>query len=414
MTHFISFLVEANLGICFFLLVYKILLSKETDHRFNRAFLLFALAISIVLPFLHFRIPSVLTVGEGLQTYLLPEIQVTSLRGLLIQFDSFWFWTTSVYLIGAAISFMVFLIRLFNIAKEVFRAAMVKHESAWVIELNGEGEVFSFFKFIFVSKSLRLSDLEKQQVIRHERVHINNYHSCDILLINLISVLFWFNPFLKTYREVFVQVHEFEADARSVESHEVEAYCGLLAKAALQSSGFQLANHFTNSLTIKRIEMMKTVKTKISRRKVISIFGASIAFCCLVAGNSSVLGQAEQKNTSSNDEVFEQVDQLPTYGNEAQFAELYEFIGKNLAYPEEARKSKIEGKVFAKFVVEKDGSLSNVKVLKGIGHGCDEEVVRVVKLLPAKWKPGEKNGKIVRTTYTLPFFFKLSEQKKGD
>jgi len=75
-------------------------------------------------------------------------------------------------------------------------------------------------------------------------------------------------------------------------------------------------------------------------------------------------------------------------------------------------KKGIEGKVFTKFVVEKDGTVTNVAVVKGIGYGCDEETVRVVKLL-SKWNPGKKDGKIVRTNFTLPIVFQLSEPKKG-
>jgi protein TonB len=76
-------------------------------------------------------------------------------------------------------------------------------------------------------------------------------------------------------------------------------------------------------------------------------------------------------------------------------------------------KKRIEGKVFTKFVIEKDGTVTNVAVTKGIGYGCDDETVRVVKLLP-KWNPGKKDGKIVRTRFTLPIVFQLSEPKKRD
>jgi TonB family protein len=400
MNPFINYLIEANLGICFFLLVYKILLNKETDHRFNRVFLLLALVISVTLPFFHFQVPSLLTIDKDLQTYLLPEIQVGTLSGPVIQFDSFWFWTSSIYLFGAATFLMLFLIRLLKIAKEIHRSPIVKNGSVWLIESNDEQEVFSFFKFIFISKSLPLSELEKKQIIRHEQVHINHLHSVDILFVNLLGILFWFNPFLKAYRKSFVQLHEFEADARSVETDEVDSYCCLLAKAALTSSGYQLANHFTNSLTLKRIEMMKTVKTKIARWKIVTLVGATISFCCLIAGNGLVSAQTK------GDEVFELVDEMPSYGQGKN--ELNEFIGANLLYPEGARKSKIEGKVFAEFIVELDGSLSHVKIIKGIGYGCDEEVMRVVKSMPMKWKPGEKAGKTVRTKMTLPFMFRLS------
>ncbi len=356
MSPFINYLIEANLSICFFLLIYKMLLSKETDHRFNRAFLLLSLVISMTLPFFHFEIPSLLVIGKELQTYGLPEIKITTLTEPVIQFDSSGFWISSIYFLGVVIFLTIFLFRLLKIGKAIYGSPIIKNEPVWLIELKNEGEVFSFFKFIFISKSLHLTENEKQQIIRHEQVHINNYHSFDILMVNLISILFWFNPFVKTYRKLFVQLHEFEADARSVESYEVNEYCSLLAKAALRSSGYRLANHFTNSLTLKRIEMMKTVKTKISGGKIVSIAAIAFTFCCLVVGNGFVQAQAEQIKKSSSDEVFDQVDELPTFGTKPNYTELFDFIGKNLRYPDEARKSKIEGKVFVEFVVEKDGS----------------------------------------------------------
>ena len=194
-----------------------------------------------------------------------------------------------------------------------------------------------------------------------------------------------------------VQLHEFEADARTVERDEVDLYCCLLAKAALKSSGYQLANHFTNSLTLKRIEMMKTVKAKISNWKALSVLVAVLIFCLVVGW----------------DRVYDQVDELPTFGSGQQYNEVYEFIARNLQYPDEARRKGIEGKVLAKFVVEKDGTITNVAVVKGIGYGCDEATVRVVKLLP-KWNPGKKDGRVVRTRFTLPIVFQLSQPKKTD
>jgi len=156
---------------------------------------------------------------------------------------------------------------------------------------------------------------------------------------------------------------------------------------------------------------MKTVKTKMAKWKIAAITGAAMVFCCLVAGNGWALAQAktDPKSTSASEEAFKQVDQIPTFG---QGNDLWTFIAKNLRYPKAARKRGVEGKVFVEFVVEKDGSLSNVKALKGIGYGCDEEVVRVVKSLPS-WKPGEKDGKIVRTTFVIPIVFQLPAPQKG-
>jgi len=78
----------------------------------------------------------------------------------------------------------------------------------------------------------------------------------------------------------------------------------------------------------------------------------------------------------------------------------------NITYPQQAKKDSIAGRVFINFIIEKDGSVSNVKVLRGIGSGCDEEAVRVVSSMP-KWKPGIQNGEAVRVSYNIPIKFAL-------
>lgn len=104
------------------------------------------------------------------------------------------------------------------------------------------------------------------------------------------------------------------------------------------------------------------------------------------------------------EEVFLSVEENPEFPGGT--AKLLEYVQKNLKYPMMARESDIQGRVFVGFVVEKDGSISNVKVLRGIGGGCDEEAVRVVQSLP-KFKPGKQRGNPVRVQYTLPIVFKL-------
>jgi protein TonB len=103
-------------------------------------------------------------------------------------------------------------------------------------------------------------------------------------------------------------------------------------------------------------------------------------------------------------EIFHIVEEMPAFpGGEAK---LMEYVGKNIKYPQIARETGIQGRVFIGFVVEPDGSVSNVKLLRGIGGGCDEEAMRVVKSMP-KWKPGKQRGKAVRVSYQIPVFFKL-------
>ncbi|WP_435353971.1 TonB family protein [Emticicia sp. SJ17W-69] len=88
--------------------------------------------------------------------------------------------------------------------------------------------------------------------------------------------------------------------------------------------------------------------------------------------------------------------------------EMYKFLSQNLKYPSAAQRANIQGKVFLKFIVEKDGSITGVETMKGIGFGCDEEAARVVKLMP-KWIAGKQNGRNVRVFFTIPVFFRLDD-----
>lgn len=105
------------------------------------------------------------------------------------------------------------------------------------------------------------------------------------------------------------------------------------------------------------------------------------------------------------DEIFDVVEEQPEYPGGTQ--ELYSFIGKNFKYPEMARAANVQGKVYVSFVVGKDGSIEDVKILRGLGSGLDEEAVRVVKMMP-KWKAGKQRGKEVKVRYNLPIVCKLN------
>jgi TonB family protein len=264
-----------------------------------------------------------------------------------------------------------------------------------------------------------------------------------------------------------------------------------LAKVALQNNGYVLANHFTNSFTLKRIEMIKTVRSKIKIWKVLAAAFTLPLFFLVVAcqdqiadiqeigKNSSmaleypkevqteldkmkietptsefivvemnengrqILEKLESERTPENDimkmsvisavghenkfviiaqgkdadmlinitksedEVFTIVEQSaePVGGITQYFA----FLAENLKYPKEAVDNKIQGRVFTEFVVNIDGTLSDIKILKGIGNGCDEEALRVLKL-DYKWTPGQQRGKPVKQKMIMPVAFALDNE----
>lgn len=106
--------------------------------------------------------------------------------------------------------------------------------------------------------------------------------------------------------------------------------------------------------------------------------------------------------------IYRIVEQMPEFPGGVR--EMYRFLGENLKYPADAQRANVQGKIFVRFVVEKDGSIGEKNVLESLGYGCDEELLRVISLMP-KWESGRQNGKKVRTYYTLPCSFTLEEEK---
>ncbi|XZF13368.1 energy transducer TonB [Chitinophagaceae bacterium MMS25-I14] len=126
----------------------------------------------------------------------------------------------------------------------------------------------------------------------------------------------------------------------------------------------------------------------------------------LVPVASYARGQ-ESDSVKGNPQVFSFVEQMPEFpgGND----KIGKYLGEHIRYPKEAQRKDIQGKVLAKFVVNEDGSLSNIKILEGVGGGCSEEVIRVISGMPA-WKPGKQNGKYVKTFFTLPVTFYMMKK----
>ena len=124
-----------------------------------------------------------------------------------------------------------------------------------------------------------------------------------------------------------------------------------------------------------------------------------MAGCCLMTANAqkTVVSQTNHK-------VFDTVDQMPEYPGGMQA--MIEFLQTNMKYPEDAAKQKVEGRVMVQFVVETDGSVTDVHVAKQVFPSLDAEAIRVVQAMP-KWTPGKEKGKVVRVKYNLPIVFRM-------
>ena len=144
----------------------------------------------------------------------------------------------------------------------------------------------------------------------------------------------------------------------------------------------------------------------------------SILFIFLFFGTTTIAQVEEEEDVFIIEEIepeyegepiFDIVEIMPEFpgGKDA----LKQYLGENLIYPRKAADKGIQGKVYVQFIVEKDGSITSIKILRGIGGGCDEESVRVVKIMP-KWEHGSQRGKPVRVRYTIPIVFKLTSPKE--
>ncbi|MBN2638509.1 MAG: TonB family protein [Bacteroidales bacterium] len=274
--------------------------------------------------------------------------------------------------------------------------------------------MFSFFNWIFIPKSIYQGS-NGSVIIQHERIHVQQKHSIDLIIIELIRIFQWFNPFHYLITKEIKENHEYLADQGMKESNlAYEFYKALLFQ---QTTGIEInpiANHFSYSLLKKRMTMMKKQKPQ---NPIWTKFGwTALAFVLvLTACNQSAEKNSETKQQTSIKElppppppadttIFTVVEQSPEFigGTKA----LMKYLGENIKYPVEAKKEGIQGRVFVNFIIEKDGSVSNARILRGIGHGCDKEALRVVEQMP-KWIPGKQRGEPVRVVFTLPIQFKL-------
>jgi TonB family protein len=290
---------------------------------------------------------------------------------------------------------------------------------------------FSVFNLIFVQrKHYKKEGFDR--IIEHERVHVHQHHTLDLLLLESLIILQWFNPFLWLVKGSLKSVHEYLADQKVLSrGHDPRAYKLLLLNQTFGVQYITLSNNLNQSLTKRRFIMMsKKRNTGLSMIRMVLIFPAAMAIAVLFTLHSGEQLLAQQqdlvvhdatlttskamtqnKPVSQQEPVYTVVEQMPAFpgGNEA----LVNFMVNNVKYPENARKNGIQGTVYVTFVVEKDGSISNARVLRGVDKELDEEAVRVVNAMP-KWKPGKEKGKAVKVQFNLPVAYRLDsgDEKK--
>jgi TonB family protein len=444
MTDFFSYLLETSLILIVLYSGFFFVLRDKAAPSFNRLYLLLSLPAAFIIPLIHLPLqaaasgaaPLVWQPATQAWNYL-PELVVYANKadaGQAAANSINWLQLGGyIYFAGLLFSLMLSASRIAQLLKWLrklpFRYA--GDYSYLLAPTGGRFPTFSFLNYIFWDDTAPLSQEEARQVLRHEEAHVKEGHSYDILLLELLTALLWFNPFIYLYRHAVRQVHEHLADRHALQEGEQQAYLQLMVRQTLRQANLPLVSTFFQHNTLNRIRM---IQTKPSKPLLRAFFGLSLAAsvffvaACEDETEQSVPETAESMNfpetldipfepaipseseTPSNEgsnteQVFEVVEHQPTPkgGIEA----FYKFVGKELRYPEQAERLGVEGRVFVQFIVDERGLTSEVKTVKGVGAGLDGEAERVIKL--SKWEPGTQKGKAVKVRMIMPVSFKLNE-----
>ncbi len=468
MTDFLIYDLKVALLIAVFYMFYRLLLARETFHHINRIVLLTTAVASYVLPL------CVITIHETVVMQQTPTVTIDGLQASAYEPASTPLWQIVLpilFVIGVAAATGHTLCSLIRIIRLISHSEQHPQADGTTICVTGNADLapFSWMHYIVMNRS----DYETNDaaILAHERGHIRLHHSCDVILVDLLTALQWFNPAMWMLRSDLRAIHEYEADA-AVLSQGINArqYQYLLITKAGGIGGYSLANGITHSALKNRITMM--LHTKSQRRNylkllaLLPIVGVTLALNAetvkdyvynndepqkqvpvkkgrqnaAIKNNGKTILQvveaqdqkteAEAPKTEQKEQkgevvvvgyatpneraeaprdVFDVVEKMPEFPGGPQ--ELFGFLAKTIKYPAEAEKAGTQGRVIATFVVRKDGSISDAHVVKSVDPLLDAEALRVINAMPA-WTPGSQSGKPVNVKYTIPITFRLDGKTK--
>ncbi len=462
-----EFLIKSALLLAILYGGFALLLSRETFHRFNRLALLSVMVMSLVLPAIQIKAPSQLPLWgsavnaqesaielwdsffetkEDLTPNPSPMDEENSLiteNEQIIPFESDnkaksekalpqrGSWEGALYLAGVFASIGFFLFQLFRFWRDTKGGTSTRDEEGNTIVIRGgEFAPYSFLHYIIIS----VSDYERlrKPILAHEQAHIRLGHSWDLLLLEAMKAVQWFNPFVYLLGRDLKAVHEYEADNAVLnQGIDAKTYQLLLVTKAVGNRLQTLGNNLSHHSLKKRIKMMhkKTSNRWMMTKGIVLPALMALAVVAFAKPKAEEVPATKNENTTpvvsetttptevntevslqvNNDSIYEKVEKEAEFpgGLEA----MYKWIGYHLKYPEECRAKSIQGRVTIQFVVNKDGSISEIKTLRSPNPLLSKEAIRVVKAMP-KWSPAKVKGKVVRSYFRLPINFRIPDTEK--
>lgn len=456
------FIYSVKVAVCLalFYLFHKLLMSRDTFHTFNRFAILSMMLLSLVLPLVHLSLDSEAGINRG----------TVALEGLVAQTVvddggngvGEGMTLTQVLLATYVLGVMLFvgkaLLSVGSLLRLIRRARCVEvRNGIRIYTMHGDISPFSWFRYIIMSEKDWQEN--RREIVLHEMAHIRRCHSMDVAVCNMMIVFQWYNPAAWLLKRELQTLHEYEAD-EAVLSAGVDAthYQMLLIRKAVGERLFSMANNLNHNSLKKRITMMKIKRTNpVQKAKIAFVLPLAAmtvaAFASQKVENLSekVEQESEAFSSVSDNPVVRAVDETARvaavkvqeekaleeasslsmasdtaetkYGKEfpcipetfPQFPgghiALVEYLSKNIKFPKSKEKENVRARVVASFTVDKDGSITDAKIVRSQGEAFDNEALRVINGMP-KWIPGTQNGKAVSVKYTLPITFSTTDSDK--
>ena len=438
MGNFLVYILKSAACLAVFYLFYKLLMSRDTFHRFNRFALLGLLVLSSLLPLVEASVNSPAAVQETMltleQLLLLADIQPEgeSMAAATPSATVLWLRAALLVYLTGIVFFIVrnlcSLARLGRLICQGKREALNsylpdrKEKNVRLVVHDHDIAPFSWMHWIVIARK----DLEEngREILIHELAHIRNRHSWDLLLADLCIFVQWFNPAAWLLKQELQNIHEYEADETVLrEGVNARNYQMLLIKKAVGTRLYSMANSFNHSSLKKRITMMLKEKSNPwARAKYLYILPlAALAVTAFARPEVSavadeisavkVIAPAVHDSIQPNVQTAvaapsSALDQMPEFpgGMEA----LNTYLRNNIRYPQEAQKAGIQGRVIIQFIVSKDGSITDAEVVESVDPQLDAEGLRLIKNMP-RWKPGMRKGQAIRVKQTLPIRFAFTK-----
>jgi TonB family protein len=423
------YLLLVNIYLTLFFGFYSLLLRRETFFQLNRIYLVSTAILSFFIPLIQSEWVKSLFITQQVQytIYGSNAVSITDIAPI----------TNNPVTIGQVLIALYAAGVIFLAVKLILQLILLRR----IIQDPSPKVSYSFFNKVKISEGI-----DGREVIEnHELVHARQFHSADVLIIEAVMIINWFNPIVYLYRFAIKHVHEYIADRHTLKAGTNKAdYAMLLLSQTFDTPAHHLVNPFFNhSLLKQRIVMLQ--KNKSQRIKLIKYGLSAPLFILMLVLSSATIGNSKAVNaihdkaelilerpantitdttvitydpktdklpvtdTVPGKEIFTEVEHQPTFpGGQKAFDK---FLATTIRYPAEAVKKKVQGRSIVSFIVEKDGWLSDIKVVRSLGSGTDEEAIRALKMSP-KWTPGKQNGHNVRVQYAVPVSFVLNKNNK--